>query len=142
MNQHRVKEGVSLLKQNGIRMTPQRMAIMDYLANAESHPTADDIFNSLTHKLPFMTNATVYNALKCFKKYGIVNELIFGRASSRYEWATSFHYHVVCTSCGKIRDFDYPKLVDVERFAERKTGYTITQHFFEAYGTCPDCNKT
>jgi Fur family peroxide stress response transcriptional regulator len=141
MNQHRFDEGVTVLKSNGIRMTPQRAAILEYLANSESHPTADDIFKALTSQLPSMTNATIYNNLKCFKKYGIINELTFGQFSSRYEWKTSFHYHVVCKSCSKICDFNYPKLKDVEQYAEKRLDFNVTRHLFEIYGICSNCNK-
>jgi Fur family peroxide stress response transcriptional regulator len=140
MYQHRVEKGFKLFKINGLKVTPQRKAIMEYLATSESHPTADDIFNELTSKFPNISNATVYNNLKCLKKFGIINELTFGQTSSRYEWTTSLHYHVVCISCGKLRDFNYPRFTDVEEFAEAKSGYTITRHHFEIYGTCTDCN--
>ncbi|MCQ6267796.1 transcriptional repressor [Fictibacillus sp. WQ 8-8] len=143
MDQHRVMEGVKSFKKNGIRITPQRMAIMEYLATTESHPTADEIFKSLTNKFPNMSNGTVYNNLKCLKKYGFIKELSFGQSSSRYEWKTSFHYHVICTSCGKMRDFNYPELKEVEQFAKIKSGFEVSRHLFEIHGICPDChNKT
>ena len=140
--QHRVEKVLKLFKTNGLKMTTQRKAIMEYLAISNSHPTADEIFNSLTKKLPNITITTIYNNLKCLKKLGIINELTFGQASSRYEWATSLHYHVVCLSCGKLHDFNYPTLTEVEKKKKKKTGYTITRHHFEIYGNCSDCNHT
>jgi Fur family peroxide stress response transcriptional regulator len=141
MSQHRFEEGVTALKNKGIRMTPQRAAILEYLANSESHPTADEIYKALTSKLPNMTTATIYNNLKCFKKFGIINELTYGQFSSRYEWKTSFHYHVICTSCSKICDFNYPRLNDVEQYAEKKLDFNVTRHLFEVHGICSNCNK-
>lgn len=141
MSQHRFEEGVTALKNNGLRMTPQRAAILEYLANSESHPTADDIYKALTSKVPNMSNTTIYNNLKYFKKFGIINELTFGQFSSRYEWKTSFHYHVICTSCSKICDFNYPRLKDVEQYVEQKLNFNVIRHLFEVHGICSDCNK-
>lgn len=141
MSQHRFEEAAVVLKENGIRMTPQRSAILEYLANCKSHPTADDIYKALSKSLPNMTSATIYNNLKCFKKFGLINELTFGPFSSRYEWKTSFHYHVICTSCSKICDFNYPSLKEVEQYVEKKLGFRVTRHLFEVHGTCSDCNK-
>jgi Fur family transcriptional regulator, peroxide stress response regulator len=141
MTQHRVKEGLELLKKNGSRMTPQRKAIMEYLANTKSHPTADQIFNSIKDQFPNLPHTTVYNNLKCLKKYGIINELTYGQSSSRYEWTTAFHYHVVCDSCGQLHDFHYPKLEEVEQYVEKKSRFNVTQHLFEIHGTCLDCKN-
>ncbi|MGC4376362.1 Fur family transcriptional regulator [Fictibacillus sp. Mic-4] len=141
MNQHRLKEGVALLKNNGVRMTVQRMAILEYLATTDSHPTADEIYKYLTNRLLNITNATIYNNLKCFKKYGLIKEWTYGEASSRYEWAKNFHYHVVCRCCGKMRDFNYPELKEIEEYAEKLSGFQISCHLFEIHGICPECKE-
>ena len=139
MNQQRFKQGFDILQNNGVRMTPQRLAILEYIASSESHPTVDKICKDLQSSLPGLTIATIYNNLKCFKQYGLINELYFGEAASHYEWVTSFHYHVICNSCGKITDFYYPKLLEVEDFAQSKTGFNVNRHFFEIKGICSEC---
>lgn len=139
MYQQRFKQGFDILQKKGVRMTPQRLAILDYISSSESHPTVDKICKDLQSLLPSLTIATIYNNLKCFKKYGLINELYFGEAASRYEWVTSFHYHVICNSCGKITDFYYPKLMEVEEFAQSITGFKVTHHFFEIKGICSEC---
>lgn len=139
INQHRFQKGLEVLKKNGIRMTPQRLALLEYMATCESHPTVDEIFKDLQRLLPSLTTATIYSNLKCFKKYDLINELSFEEDASRFEWATSFHYHVKCKHCRKIVDFYYPKLTEVEEFANIKTGFNVTHHFFELKGICPQC---
>ena len=67
MDKNRIEEGIKLLKENGLRITPQRKAIMKYIATSQSHPTADEILKSLINKLTNLTNVTVYNNLKCLK---------------------------------------------------------------------------
>lgn len=64
-----------------------------------------------------MSVATVYNNLRVFRESGLVKELTYGDASSRFDFVTSDHYHAICENCGKIVDFHYPGLDEVEQLA-------------------------
>ncbi|MNP53796.1 Peroxide-responsive repressor PerR [compost metagenome] len=70
---------------------------------------------------------------------GMVRELTYGDSSSRFDANVSEHYHVICEQCGKIEDFMYPTLVEVERKAEEETGYHVTGLRLELYGICDTC---
>lgn len=135
-----LKEALDTLKETGVRITPQRHAILEFLIDSMSHPTADDIYKSLEGKFPNMSVATVYNNLRVFREVGLVKELTFGDASSRFDFVTTHHYHVICEKCGKIVDFHYPGLDEVEHLASHVTGFNITHHRMEIYGSCPDCS--
>lgn len=110
MAEEELREAIDSLKQSGVRITPQRHAILEYLITSMTHPTADDIYKALESKFPNMSVATVYNNLRVFKKSGLVKELTYGDSSSRFDYASSDHYHVICNTCGKIVDFHYPGL--------------------------------
>lgn len=137
----RLKRAIQQLKAEGVRMTPQRHAILAYLMETMSHPTADEIYRALEPRFPNMSVATVYNNLRVFKKAGLVRELTYGDASSRFDGNTLDHYHVICTECGKIRDFNHPSLYSVEREAAEETGFQIRSHRMEVYGICQDCQR-
>jgi Fur family transcriptional regulator, peroxide stress response regulator len=141
MTNSRLSVAVDMLKQNGVRMTPQRYAILNFLLSSMSHPTADEIYKALESNFPNMSVATVYNNLRVFKEAGLVKELTFGDASSRFDANMMDHYHVICQECGKITDFDYPALLEVEREASKHTGYLVTSHRMEIYGLCQTCQK-
>ncbi|MBP3041822.1 peroxide-responsive transcriptional repressor PerR [Bacillaceae bacterium Marseille-Q3522] len=138
---HDLKHALETLKETGVRITPQRHAILDFLISTKSHPTADEIYKSLEGKFPNMSVATVYNNLKVFREVGLVKELTYGDSSSRFDFATNQHYHVICEECGKIVDFHYPGLDEVEHLASHVTGFRISHHRMEIYGKCPDCLK-
>lgn len=138
---NKVDDAVNQLKQAEVRITPQRHAVLEFLVNAKSHPTADEIYKALEGKFPNMSVATVYNNLRVFREIGIVKELTYGDSSSRFDYTTTKHYHVICEPCGKIVDFHYPTLDEVESLAEQVTGFQITHHRMEIYGICPDCQK-
>lgn len=139
MVSERFVEAVDILKENGVRMTPQRHAILNFLLSSMSHPTADEIYKALEKTFPNMSVATVYNNLRVFKEAGLVKELTYGDASSRFDANMKEHYHIICKRCGKITDFDYPTLTEVEVKAAEETGYHVDSHRMEIYGLCPGC---
>jgi len=134
-----LKEALEMLKNTGVRITPQRHAILEYLVESMTHPTADEIYKALEGKFPNMSVATVYNNLRVFKEVGLVKELTYGDASSRFDYVTSQHYHVICEKCGKIVDFQYPQLHEIERLAQHMTDFDVTHHRMEIYGVCKEC---
>ncbi len=142
VSEQRLQEALSHLKSSGVRITPQRHAVLEYLMQAMTHPTADDIYKALEGKFPNMSVATVYNNLRVFQQIGLVRELTYGDSSSRFDCNTTEHYHVICESCGKIVDFHYPSLDEVEQLAEQVTGFEVSHHRMEVYGKCEDCQQT
>ncbi len=141
MANEQFQEAVDALKKTKVRMTPQRHAILEFLFDSMSHPTADEIYKALEGKFPNMSVATVYNNLRVFKEVGIVKELTYGDSSSRFDCVTTDHYHVICSDCGKIVDFHYPGLDEVETLAEHVTGFQVNNHRMEVYGSCPECKN-
>ncbi|EKB45515.1 Peroxide operon regulator [Solibacillus isronensis B3W22] len=139
MSELHLKDALDTLKTTGVRITPQRHAILEYLIQSMIHPTADDIYKALCDKFPNMSVATVYNNLRVFREVGLVKELNYGDAASRFDFVTGDHYHMICDGCGKIVDFHYPGLNEVEQFASQVTGFQVNSHRLEVYGTCPDC---
>lgn len=93
MAAHELKEALETLKETGVRITPQRHAILEYLVNSMAHPTADDIYKALEGKFPNMSVATVYNNLRVFRESGLVKELTYGDASSRFDFV------IPCPEC-------------------------------------------
>jgi Fur family transcriptional regulator, peroxide stress response regulator len=134
-----LEEALTKLKTTGVRMTPQRHAILSYLLDSMTHPTADDIYRALESKFPHMSVATVYNNLKVFIEAGLVRELTYGDSSSRFDADLTDHYHALCEVCGKISDFEFEPLTDVELAAKALTGYEVKGHRLEVYGICPEC---
>jgi len=139
MSEILIVDALDTLKKSGVRITPQRHAILEYLVTTKSHPTADDIYKSLSSNFPNMSVATVYNNLRVFRNVNLIKELTYGDASSRFDFVTNDHYHIICNDCGKIVDFHYPGLQEVEHFASHVTGFKVDSHRLEVYGTCPTC---
>jgi len=136
MTEVHLRDALDTLKSTGVRITPQRHAILEFIIQSMSHPTADDIYKALESKFPSMSVATVYNNLRVFREAGLVKELTYGDSSSRFDFVTNDHYHMICDACGKIVDFHYPGLDEVEHLASHLTGFDVSYHRMEIYGVC------
>jgi len=139
VSKDKLQQAIDTLKKAGVRITPQRHAVLEYLLTSMSHPTADEIYRALEGKFPNMSVATVYNNLRILKEIGLVRELTYGDDSSRFDSNMNEHYHIICNDCGKIVDFHYPTLDEIESLAEKISGFEISHHRMELYGKCADC---
>jgi Fe2+ or Zn2+ uptake regulation protein len=97
----------------GLKLTPQRLAIVRELAEDESHPTAQELFERLRPDLPTMSFATVYNTLDALAAAGLCAGLALSPGSSRFDPNMEPHHHLVCDRCGSVRDVPSAPAADV-----------------------------
>ena len=91
----------------GLKLTPQRMAIVRELAVDERHPTAQELFERLQPSLPTMSFATVYNTLDALARAGLAGIVrLPGKRgdAARFDPNTTAHHHAVCDGCGAVLD--------------------------------------
>lgn len=100
------------LKNKNIRLSHQRLKVLEYLTQNFTHPTADQIYNGLHHEVPTLSKTTVYNTLNSLSKAGLVRVLNIEDNEIRYDINTDNHGHFKCESCKKIYDFN----IDIDSF--------------------------
>ena len=121
------------------RMTPQRLAVLEAVRSSDDHPRAADIYERVRRTLPGIAFGTVYNALNALAEQGIVRQLAFGDAASRFDARTDRHDHAVCTRCGSLADVHAaPSPATVRAVADR-TGFAIHEHHTQLLGLCAGC---
>ena len=123
-------QAAEILKQKGLKVTPQRLAIYTMLQHSYSHPTAEDVYKEVSLTNPSISLATVYKTLDSF-----VNE------HSNYDAHTHPHAHMICTHCQKIFDFSGDALASLAENAEKESGFDIKSIHLTFYGICPNCKK-
>jgi Fe2+ or Zn2+ uptake regulation protein len=131
---------IETLKKNSLKLTRQRLEIIEVLSRDRSHPSARDIFHKVRQKVPSVSLSTVYYTLNLFKKDGAIKELEFYDMENRYESNITDHLDLVCLGCGKIVDYVEEVPIPIER-VERKTGFAVDRIRFEYYGYCQQCRK-
>lgn len=129
-----------LLRENGLKVTPQRLAVYEVLYGMKDHPTVEMIYNKLHPKYPTMSLATVYKALEVLVQVGLVQQINVGEESFRYDAVISSHPHVRCTKCGRVDDvFDVDDSAIMRSVAE-KTSYKLTGRQLYFFGVCSECS--
>jgi Fur family peroxide stress response transcriptional regulator len=123
------------------KLTRQRQVVLHVINQSEQHPTASEVFEQARKQLPTISYATVYNSLRYLKDAGLVREITFGNAASRYDSETGRHDHAICTDCGKLVDFDLKETVDLLRTAARRTRFKPESIHLTLLGLCPDCRS-
>ncbi|MGE5251799.1 MAG: Fur family transcriptional regulator [Bacteroidota bacterium] len=133
---------LTALREAGMRITPQRLAICSLLASSREHPTAAQIYNELKPRFSSLSLATVYNTLEVLVHLGAINSL--GKAGDdavHYDADTGAHVNLACVSCSRI--FDVPNR-HVDPLAEEiraASGFRLLGARLLYYGLCPDCQK-
>lgn len=136
----RVADLVERLRQRGHRLTPQRLAVLRVLCEADYHPTAAEVAERLEPSYPMMSLATVYNTVDLLRELGEVIELILPDGCRRYDARTGQdHPHAICTRCGHIQDVGLRPDDTLRAEAARRSGYTLRSQRVDFYGLCPDC---
>jgi Fur family peroxide stress response transcriptional regulator len=130
------------LRRAGLKMTPQRLAIVKIFASDESHPTAQELFERLRGEFPSMSFATVYNTLDALVSAGLGGTLRLGGAA-RFDPNTSAHHHAVCDRCGAVHDVPAetlaPSSATVRRLRKSAGGFSVRAIERVYRGLCAKC---
>lgn len=131
---------LAALRQAGLRLTPQRVAVCQALAESKAHPTAQTLFEQLAARHSAFSRATVYNTLETLARMGLAQQvLVAGDSAMRFDANLELHAHLVCSRCHRVEDYAGPDLADQTAAVERRTGYTLRGLCVFYYGCCPDC---
>ncbi len=128
------------LTAHGVKPSMQRMAVMEYLLDHRTHPTADEIYSALHPAMPTLSKTTVYNTLKILTDKGAALQLTIDEKNYCFDADTSPHAHFLCTRCGRVFDL---KLVNkrLERCATLPKGFSIEQTQLYFRGICCECQS-
>jgi len=140
VSKNKLDYAIVSIKKLNIRVTPQRVAILEYLLTSGLHPTVDEIYRAVKNKFPSICLTTIYNNLNTLCEVGLVRELKFGNTPSRFDGNVKEHYHIICNNCNTVIDLHYPLLKEIEVFAEQIADFKVSHHRFEVYGECTTCS--
>lgn len=127
----------------GLKSTRQRDMILDTFLSSDRHMSTEELYIKVRAKHPGIGYATVYRTLKLFAESGIAREIHFGDGQTRYEHVAvgEHHDHLVCTSCGAVREFNNEAIESLQKEVADQFGFLVLTHKLELYGICPKCRK-
>jgi len=130
------------LLENGHRLTPQRMLVIEVLHNADKHISVEEIYAQLHSRYPYANISTVYRTLELLKKLDLVTETNFGEGRVRYHVAEKgHHHHLVCSSCGKIIDLEESALYPLKDVLLKKYDFDADLRHLAISGECRTCSR-
>ena len=125
------------LEGGGLRCTPQRYAVMAFLMEHNSHPTAAEIFDGVNRVDPRSSRATTYNNLRDLVQAGLVREVAVEGRAARFDAKGTRHHHFICDRCGDVEDIEW---YSVPRPAARSLGKRILRECELIFrGLCTRC---
>lgn len=132
---------VDILKASGLKVTPARIALYDFLRDAQFPQTAHEAQEGT--KKAGVDLVTIYRTLTSFEEKGLVRRVDLARESLSYELSDDHHHHIVCTDCNKVEDVtivgDERLVADVLK--KTKSFSSISRHSFELFGLCNTCAR-
>ncbi len=129
------------IRTKGLKSTRQREVILDEFLRSGSHLSTEELYLRLRRKNPRIGYATVHRTLKLFAECGIAEQRHFNDGQARYEASNhdEHHDHLICSICGKIVEFEDPRIEELQEQVARKHGFSIEKHRLELYGQCNHC---
>jgi Fur family ferric uptake transcriptional regulator len=127
------------LEEQGYRITPSRLAVVEAALEHSGHFSVDDILS----RLPGVGRATVFRTMKLLSQMGILCRILLEDGSLRYRVShrRDHHHHLVCVSCGGVEELDACIAAGAIDDLARSTGYDIEGHWLEFYGRCGPCRS-
>jgi Fur family ferric uptake transcriptional regulator len=135
------KEVAAVSTKKKFRMTRQRKVILEELRKLHSHPTADEIYDTVRKRMPRISLGTVYRNLEILSQWGLAQKLDLAGAPRRFDGSTEEHYHVRCVRCGELADVPIEPLGNLEESVRRHSDFEIIGHRLSFLGFCPSCRQ-
>lgn len=129
------------IQEKGLKHTAQRELITETFFKTSTHLNLEELLQKVRKKNPRIGYATVYRTMKLLVESGLALERNFGDGQTRYEpiTETGHHDHLICTSCGKIIEFENERIERLQREVAKDKDFLVKSHKLELYGLCANC---
>jgi Fur family peroxide stress response transcriptional regulator len=126
-------------KEQGIKVTPQRLEIFLEIMAADDHPSAEDVFNRVKTRMPTISLDTVYRTLSTFDSQGLIARVQFFEGRTRFDPNSEHHHHLVCTKCHGVADLYWPEIDALEPPSEAASWGRVEGRLVLVRGLCSNC---
>lgn len=130
----------TILRNESVRLTPQRLMIAEVLIGSRDHPTVEKIHEIVLSRYPSISLATVYNTVTLLSRYGLVSILHGGKDGLRLDPETTPHAHAHCMHCGDVCDVPIREHAKLESRA--LNGFQWDQMEVSIFGSCARCTES
>lgn len=132
-------ELTELFRDQGLKITPQRVCIFEALFGSTEHPTAETVYEQVRSEMPSISLRTVYQTLNDLASMGELGQLELGTGSARFDPALEPHQHLVCDRCGTVQDV-HVDFTDVRVPRAELAGFRVATTQIVFRGLCAACD--
>lgn len=125
-----------------LRMTRQRKIILEELRKVDTHPSADEVYETVRRRLPRISLGTVYRNLEFLSKSGMIQKLETGCSLKRFDGNPLDHYHIRCIQCDRVVDAHFNIDLNITNQDHPDNDFKIIGHKLEFIGLCSKCAET
>jgi Fe2+ or Zn2+ uptake regulation protein len=130
-----------LLRERGLRVTPQRLLLHRALRELDRHVTADELLDAVSDSLPNASLPTVYSTLELLEELGLVRRVPASAGAALYDPRTDEHQHLHCRLCGAVEDLDEQVDATAALRAARRRGFKPDAAELVVSGLCAACAR-
>lgn len=136
------QELIDWLRQQGFRLTNQRLLILDVIEANNGHISADDIATTVTQRDPRLNRATVYRTLQWLHSVGMLRKIDVGTPPLRYELAAEHaHHHLICRDCGYEQEIDHHVVATLQAHILEHYDFAADPDHLAIFGRCAHCRQ-
>ena len=135
---------LKFLENKKLRMTSQRMAIIDTVFDTDEHFTAEQLLEWSRQRDQSVSRATVYRTLPLLTESGLVHEMDFGKDYKYYDPNYAEHpnhNHIICNDCERIVEFESAKIDKLEDEITHKLGFSVKTQRLQIMASCDELKK-
>lgn len=122
-----------------LRLTKQRLEILELIQHSKGHMTADEIHSALRSQDKTVGIATIYRSLNYLFENDLINRVKHPELGFIYDKNLHQHYHFRCTVCNNIQDVEVEIATDMDRLIEEQLGVKVSEHEISFDGICKEC---
>ena len=131
----------SILRDKGLKYTPQRVAVFQEIIKGRDHRECEDIYLAIKQNGKHVSRATVYRTMDMLVKNNFARKMELGDGRARYESkvGSPHHDHLICTSCGEIVEFLDQDIEDIQDKIAKHHHFILQRHIHQLFGICKKC---
>jgi Fur family ferric uptake transcriptional regulator len=135
-------EVMELLRSRGLRMTPQRRAIVFEVMRTQGHISPADVARKVQGEMPGVNASTVYRTLALLEEIGVLSHAHLESGAEYHRAEEAGHVHLTCSSCGAEDDLSIDEAKALQKVVERHRGFEPDLTHFAISGLCAACQRT
>jgi Fur family ferric uptake transcriptional regulator len=130
---------IELLRSRGLRMTPQRRAIVAEVMRTKGHISPPAVTRRIQSEMPGVNASTVYRTLGLLEEVGVLQHSHLESGAEYHRTEEAEHVHLICSSCGHDDPLSLQEAEALHRLIRKHHGFEANLSHFAITGLCEDC---